>query len=276
MSIWGNTASFGGGGGIPLLTRTEWNALTTEQKRSYDLLAIQDSSIGFSRGELVCGSEYQQIGIYLPYSNEQDIICESYVDNFDNDTPTIWGYGIKPIQMQSGLNPSLSSGENAVYLGINATGKFAYVDLGENKAPFTAYIIAKLVNPGGYTRIISSMASRSSGQGMLLFGSTINVSSWASDSSTGISSSAAYFAAAFQFNGINNGAGIVGSSGSYITKSPSNSSQYLTIGRTDIDANTQNAEPANMYLRYFAVVNEYESENVIRNNLSALENAFLT
>ena len=275
MSIWGKTVSFSGGG-IPLLTRDEWNALTTEQKRSYDLLAIQDSSIGFSRGELVCGSAYNQVGIYLPHSNEQDVICESYVDNFDNNTPTIWGYGIKPIQMQSGLNPYLDSGENAIYLGISATGKFAYVDLGGNKAPFTAYIIAKLVSPGTYTRILSSMASRSSGNGMLLFGSTINVSSWASDTSTGISSSATYFAAALQFNGINSGAGIVRSSGSYITKSPSNSNQYLTIGRTDTNASTSDAEPANMYLRYLAVVNTYESESVIRNNLAALENTFLT
>lgn len=47
-----------GGGGIPLLTRAQWTALTTVQKKAYDLVVIQDTSSGFDRGELVNGADY--------------------------------------------------------------------------------------------------------------------------------------------------------------------------------------------------------------------------
>ena len=47
-----------GGGGIPLLSRADWTALTTAQKRAYGLVAIQDTSTGFKRGDLVNGVDY--------------------------------------------------------------------------------------------------------------------------------------------------------------------------------------------------------------------------
>lgn len=276
MSVWGTPVSLGGGGGIPLLTRAAWNALTTAQKQAYALVSIQDTDSGFLRGELVYGGAYVPVGIYIPNSDPEKVLCEAYQSNFDAGSPLSWGFGFAPIQMESGLDPAVDAQENAVYLGVAAKGKNAYVDLGSQKAPFTAYIVAKLVNPGGFTRILSSMASRSSGQGMLLYGSTINVSSWASDTNTGVSSSAAYFAAALRYNGASSGAGIVGSAGTFITKTPSNSNRYLTIGRTDTDGDPTNAEPANLYLRYLSVVSEDESESVIRQNLAELEAQFIT
>lgn len=45
-------------GGIPVLTESEWNSLTTEQKQSYNLVAIQDKNQGFERGILVNGADY--------------------------------------------------------------------------------------------------------------------------------------------------------------------------------------------------------------------------
>lgn len=47
-----------GGGGVELIQRADWDALTTEEKQSYDLLAIQDDDIGFERGVLVNGRDY--------------------------------------------------------------------------------------------------------------------------------------------------------------------------------------------------------------------------
>lgn len=47
-----------GSSGLELIQRAEWNALTTEEKQSYGLLAIQDVNIGFERGILVNGSDY--------------------------------------------------------------------------------------------------------------------------------------------------------------------------------------------------------------------------
>ena len=44
--------------GIPLLSRAAWNALTTEQKQAYEYVAIQDTNVGFTRGELVYGIDF--------------------------------------------------------------------------------------------------------------------------------------------------------------------------------------------------------------------------
>lgn len=276
MSIWGNPVMLGGSGGggggdVPLLTRAQWNALSTAQKQAYGLLAIQDSNSGFDRGELVYGADYQPVGIYLPASDEGNIICEAYVDNFAS--AETWGAGSNPISMQTGLNPTKDTTENAIYLGIAASSKFAYVDLGAAGSTFTAYAVMKLVSPGSYTRLLSSMASRTGGQGMLMYGSEINVSSWANDTNTGVSS-ANYVAVAMQYHA-GGGAGVATSTGNYITKIPATSSRYLVIGRTDIDANTFNAEPANLYLRYFGVSSAYENETQIRENLANLESVFI-
>lgn len=262
----------GGGGDVPLLTRAQWDALSTAQKQAYGLLAIQDADSGFTRGELVYGADYIPIGVYLPASNTSDIICEAYVDNFTSGVDT-WGAGSNPIILQSGLSPVKDASENAVYLGIAANDKYAYVDFGAVKATYTAYAVMKLVSPGAYTRLLSSMASRSSGQGMLLYGGTISVSSWANDTSTGVLSTS-YVAVALQYQ-LGSGAGLATSAGTYITKSPSNSSQYLTIGRTDIGPTTGNAEPGNLYMRYFAVSGAYETEQQIRTNLANLESVFI-
>lgn len=55
------TVNVQGGGGIPLLTRAEWDALSTAQKQAYGLLAIQDANSGFDRGELVYGADYRVV-----------------------------------------------------------------------------------------------------------------------------------------------------------------------------------------------------------------------
>lgn len=64
MSIFGNPVMIGGSGGgggggdVPLLTRAAWNELTTAQKQSYGLVAVQDANSGFDRGELVYGAGF--------------------------------------------------------------------------------------------------------------------------------------------------------------------------------------------------------------------------
>lgn len=45
-------------GGIPVLTESQWNSLTTAQKQSYNLVAIRDKDQGFERGILVNGADY--------------------------------------------------------------------------------------------------------------------------------------------------------------------------------------------------------------------------
>lgn len=48
----------GGGGGVPLLSQSQWSLLTTQQKRSYGLVAVQDAIEGYIRGNLVNGADY--------------------------------------------------------------------------------------------------------------------------------------------------------------------------------------------------------------------------
>lgn len=263
----------GGGGDVTLLTRSAWDALTTAQKQAYGLVAIQDANSGFERGILVYGADYKPIGFYLPYSDETKVICEAYVENYGDGN--VWGDGNSPITLMSGLNPSKDTSENAIYLPCAANGPAcAYVDLGSPGTPFTAYIVMKLLNPAQYTRILSVMNQRTTAQGMLLYGSNINVGSWANDTPTGISSSN-YFAAAIQFAGSGSGFGVV-HGGSIITKAPSTAGRYVTIARTDPGSDITNAEPGNAYVRYLAVVNEAESQATVTANLANLANEFLS
>lgn len=49
--------------GIPLLSRSEWNSLSTDQKQAYGLVAIQDTYSGFDRGELIFGADYKNLNV---------------------------------------------------------------------------------------------------------------------------------------------------------------------------------------------------------------------
>ena len=48
----------GGGSGVELMSRTDWDALTTAQKQAKGLVAIQDTLTGYIRGTLVNGADY--------------------------------------------------------------------------------------------------------------------------------------------------------------------------------------------------------------------------
>jgi hypothetical protein len=47
-----------GGGGVELMLRSAWDALTTEQKRAKGLVAIQEHDSGYNRGILVNGTDF--------------------------------------------------------------------------------------------------------------------------------------------------------------------------------------------------------------------------
>lgn len=255
------------GGGATLMTRAEWDALTTVQKKSYQYVGIIDRQSGFSRGALVYGADY---GAYLLYSDASKIICNAFVENYSSSGSS-WGEGNNPITLENGMH-SYDDANNAVLINNATTKCGAYVDLGAASTPFTAYIVAKASSPGSYSRLISAFANRGSGGGIMLYGSTIKVSSWANDSNTSKSASN-YFAGAITFGGSGDAAGAVDNgdgSPSYITKPPTQAGRYIAIGRTDIDPGTTNAEPCNLYVRYVGVVSERETQTVIMNNLASL------
>lgn len=266
-----------GGGDVILLSRATWDALTTAEKRAYGLVAIQDTVAGFLRGELVNGADYVPIGIYLPYSDSNTIICEAYPDIYDADNDR-WGYGRNPILFSA--SGAVQNEDGSVTILTKTNGVLAYVDLGGNATVFTAYIVAKVHSSNGnFTRLLSCMASRSMGQGIMLYGTTVSVSSWASDTSTGVSAST-YFVGVIQFGGAGSAFGSVIASASstptMVTKTPSNAGRYLTIGRTDINPDGNNAEPTDMDVLYLGVSSVAESQSVVTQNMQYLASQFLS
>lgn len=258
----------GGNGDIPLLTEAQWDALTILQKQTYNLVAVQDSNSGYKRGILYNGADAQDT--YLPYSNVNNVICEAYVDNFDSSAST-WGKGTNAVQFSNGT-PTLDTIENAISLPVKTNGILGYVDLGADSTPFTAYAVMKAVNPTQYSRLISSFKTRDTGNGIMLYGNIIKVSSWASDTSIDISSSD-YFIGVIQFKNSGNALGTA-YGGSVIAKTPAAAGRYITLGRTDINASTVNAEPCDLLIKYIGIVNEAEPITTINNNINDLYNIF--
>lgn len=260
--------------GVTLMSASAWDALTTAQKQAYGLVAIRDTDTGFNQGRLVFGANYVPIGIHLPYSDKESIICEAFADNFDPNAIR-WGVGVSPVQLTK--LASLSSLGDSVLLPAKTEDTYGYVDLGAPNTPFTAYIVGKTVNPTQYNRIFSAFRARRSGNGIMLYGSTVTVSSWADDTDTDVPSSA-YFVGAIQY-ATSGSFGIVGNTTvqptNFIAKSPTVAGQYVTIGRTDTDPSTANAEPCDMDVKYVAVVKQAETRETVTNNMNYLIDTFL-
>lgn len=280
MSIWGNCITIGGGGGgggdVPLLTSAQWSTLTTAQKQAYNLVAIQKSSSGFKRGTLVNGADYVPVGIYLPDSDESNVICEAYVANFASGQAT-WGYGTEPVTFANGTTTgvAVNGTENAVYIPMNTNSLIASVDLGATDKPFTAYLVIKLINPGYYSRVICCMKSRSFYQGFACYGSTFTFSTWGNQIDTGISTASDYVALTIRYDGTGTAIGYIHGYNSQLSLNISASGRYVTIARSDTDPSTSNAEPCDCYVRYFAVVDEADTATAMESNLANIYSEFV-
>lgn len=269
------------GGSIPVILKSDWDAMTTEQKQAYGLCVIQTASSGFERGKYVNGADYSPIGIYLPYSNAENVICEAYGSIYDPNALS-WGRGNKPITLSAA--GSVLNADGSVSIMTKTNGTLAYVDLGTPSAMFTAYFIGKIKNSNGsYTRLLSCMEAANSNRGIMLYGDTINVSSWGNDTSiTGPIYANHYFVGVIQFAGSGSALGTAisahGYTPNFISKSPNTAGQYLTIGRTNIDPNLSPsyAEPTDMDVLYLGVTNFAEDRTVIANNMEYLAQQFLS
>ena len=256
--------------GVPLMSRADWDNLTDEEKQSYGLIAIQDAVSGFERGVLVNGADYVHVGKYIPYSDEDTVICEAYVDNFVADALS-WGVGSNPITFNSA--PTKDTSENAIDIKVATSGKLAYCDLGAVDTVFTAYVVLKLISPTQYARIISALKYRSSGNGILLYGNPVVISSWGNDTFTS-QDSTTYFACAIQYAGSGSAKG--GILNNIVTKSVYGAGRYITLGRSDTDPDTYNAVPCDIMVKYCGITNVADSETVINNNLSNLISQFIS
>lgn len=273
--LMGNGGGSGGGGSgdVTLFTSAEWRALSTAQKQSYGLVAIQESFTGYKRGKLVNGADYMPVGIYLPYSTEENVICEAYGDIFSSGAGT-WGEGSAPVTFElngSAVSPSLQA-DNSVFIPVSTNNVFAYVDLGGASVPFTVYVVMKVLNPSTYSRVLSVFQARGYAEGIMFYGSPVIVSRWGDSINTGVSSTD-YFVGALQFDGGSAFASVRGYG--IATEQITQAGRYVTLGRTDINPSTSNAEPCDVYVKYIAVVNTAETSTVVNANIENLYNVFL-
>lgn len=119
-----------GGGGIPLMTTAQWNALTKAKKQAYGLVAIQSASTGYVRGELINGADYNvaKVGEYTPSDSWNQSINVIYTYNFAATTPT----GNNTLyclaaMTQNGNNPSYASDLPIIAYGFSGNGSYAIV-----------------------------------------------------------------------------------------------------------------------------------------------------
>lgn len=258
-----------GGGGIQTYTNAQWIALSTAEKQSHGLVAVTTADTGYVRGRLLYGASYAPT--LLVASNNESIILEADCTQYTAGEST-WNGTVGTVQMPI---PSAKDDDGSVIVASMASSAAAYFDLGSADTPFTAYIVAKRINGGTYGRILAATYAHASASAIMLYGDPVVVSQWIGDTNTHIPSSN-YFVAAITFGSASGGiVATAAASSSFVEKTPAHCGQYLTIGRTDASANTGNAEPATVNVKYLAVTNVNESPETIAMNVSALINHFL-
>lgn len=127
----GVTVNVSSGGGVPLLTRSQWDELTKSQKQSYGLVAIQDSDSGFLRGDLVDGASYGDANIaeVVPIHswNSSDNAVHTY--NFTGTTlAQIATVFCLAVMEQNGNSPAWDASSNlkpALLSGTQGNGSYA-------------------------------------------------------------------------------------------------------------------------------------------------------
>lgn len=124
------TVNVQGGGGVPLVARADWRALTVAQKQAYGLVAIQDANSGYTRGELVNGADYT-ISVAADYTpteswNSSNNAVYSYA--FANTTPaSLTTRFCLGFMSQNGANPAWESSLPEFRSGSSGNGNYAIV-----------------------------------------------------------------------------------------------------------------------------------------------------
>jgi hypothetical protein len=266
IDLWDSTS----GSGVELMSLSDWNALTTAEKQSKGLVAIQASVSGYNRGVLVNGADYINKHLYIPYSDEDAVLCEAYADNFDADADT-WGYGDRPLQYyDSTKKPVYSSADNAVLINTLTDDVVVYHDTGDG-IPITIYAVVKATTNGTYKRFVSNATA--SGQRLSAVvcqnsgGTNVLVSTYGDDTAVDVSPTT-YFAMAIKLT--SSSADFFINSLSKISKEFNTISRYTVLGKFMLTG-SENQYPSDNLFRYFAVVEGAESDTVIANNLTYLQ-----
>lgn len=244
-----------------LMSRTDWNTLTTAQKQAKGLVAIQDADSGYLRGQLVNGADYHDT--LLMYSTYANILEDDKASGHESGTST-WG----------GLTLS-GNMDNDADGAIITDGKIVSFDLSGANTPITIYALMKRHgNTESGNRTMIGVPYAMSGYNLpniFCNGSTVYTSVYGSDDSiSGISSTnyALYTMAIdavskkvdFYVNGVLKRSGV----------GFSNSGGHIVFGAAETDLT--NVISCN--IKYIGIVDGYEHENVIMNNHIVIMNEY--
>ena len=85
-------------GGIPLMSKTEWDALNINQKREYNLVAIEDSITGYERGVLVDGQNaFNAIRVWTESTGGSNASINLQHGLYENDVFTPTGTSVNKV-----------------------------------------------------------------------------------------------------------------------------------------------------------------------------------
>lgn len=194
MSIYGNPIMLGGSGGgsgVPLMTKAEWSALTTEEKQSYGLVAVQEANTGYKRGILYYGEDY--LSSLLPNSVAADILTEDFCDTYMGGQPSWGGWDI------TNYSGATIGGDGRI---VFARGTYATFDLTAANQEVTIYAVIRNHTNANWNYIYGVPYGMSTGNGLGFANYTgiLRPTSYNYDYTTGLSSIDTWYALAISVN----------------------------------------------------------------------------
>jgi hypothetical protein len=270
VEIFGVTGSYegSGGGGVTLMSKSDWDALTLAQKQTYGLVAVQDSLTGYKRGLLVNGADASMNVYYLPNSSDSAVKCCAYYGNFDSSVKA-WGAGDSPVTM-SGYCSQYQS-EDAVYFNAKTNQNVIGIPLGGTTTNFTVYVVAKgLAYASGDVLVMGSVYDWSNNNLMMLYHRSGNVwrtSIYGSDTDL-IDTGGGYVAVALRSSSM---------SASWFAHNGANRKNvgYYAHGNSFTFGSWNNSNfSTDLAVKFVGYVNAAETDEAITANLSNLASIF--
>ena len=259
--------------GAEIITRADWNALTTAQKQSKSFVAIQDSVSGYNRGVLVNGADYVPINNLLPYSTEQSVLCSANAADYISGALT-WGIGDEPVLM-SKTGASVSDG--AVLIPASTADTYAY--LHQPDTEFTVYMVLKAVGSISGARLCVT-GGHSSNRDLILIRNAnghVYFGSWDTDTDTGVLADSFFVCAIRWDSTLSEGTCIIydATTDTMVTKTVTPSqltSNLITFGR-NLGNYPVNSDVS---AKFIGLVDVAETNTVMENNVRSLYQTFVS
>ncbi len=276
----GNLLIPGGGGGLPLYTQAQWDALTYTQKTATPFAAIKTSD---SVSNLDIGELYQTSAVpntdLLPNSSPNKIltIAEGTLKSDGS-----WGNGTRRINTHS----QCSQAEDGSILVDNTNTAQPGVDVAYGSStgkPFTAYIVAK-VSEDTDGILGSNNENNAEWAGVVLRyeNGCVTVARDYDEQSTPIAptitENSGYFVACIRGSGTTESCAaiLVGTSDTptFYSYTIKKTGQYMGIGCAQMYTGHDTKYRGKLNVKFFGMVSEMESEEVVTENMKALSQAF--